>query len=420
MARNLQYPPSVKPGLPRLGETPKGWSRVTFGDVLQVVEREALLNDDDEYQLVVARRNRGGIAPRERLLGREILTKSQFLVNSGDFLISKRQIVHGACGIVPAELHGSVVSNEYAVLHSRDGLNLKYLEYYTHSLHFQQTCFHSSVGVAVEKMIFRLDEWLQHEFDLPPRRVQDYFVDVLSTWDQAISEVQALIAATLQVKAGLAQELLTGQRRLPGFSDPWHHHNLDNVATVLFSNVDKKSTPGEQTVQLCNYMDVYHNNEISLGMPFMLATATDAEIAKFAIKRWDVIITKDSETPDDIAKPAVVTEDLPGVICGYHLAIVRCNSHAHGPFIAQLFRLPRIRREFMKIANGATRYGLGQASLGKLSIELPSVDEQLRIAQVLGASDREVVLLQRTLTLLVQQQRGLLQKLVTGQGKVKA
>lgn len=417
MARNLSFPPSVKPGIPRLGETPKGWSRVTFGDVLQLVQREADLDDDTDYQLIVARRNRGGIAARECLKGRDILTKTQFSVHSGDFLISKRQIVHGACGIVPPDLDGSIVSNEYAVLHARNGLNLKYLEYYTHSMYFQQTCFHASVGVAVEKMIFRLDEWLRHEFNLPPMHVQERVVTILSAWDRAIDGTQRLAAAKRRLKYSLAQGLLTGDRRLPGFTEAWQRYSLGDVAGLIFSNVDKKSTGGERPIRLCNYTDVYYHDEITPDLPFMQATATEEEIKKFGLKKWDVIITKDSETPDDIAVPALVTEDLPGVICGYHLAIVRCNSKAHGPYLAHVFRTSRVRQELMKIANGATRYGLGQSWLSKLPVELPDTREQLQIAAVLGTINKEIRALERTHSLLVEQKNGLMQKLFSGHVK---
>ena len=58
----------------------------------------------------------------------------------------------------------------------------------------------------------------------------------------------------------------------------------------------------------------------------MKATAKQSEIDKYTLYVGDVIITKDSETPGDIAIPALVSEDLNGVVCGYHLAIVRTKK----------------------------------------------------------------------------------------------
>src|SRR5580692_12415557 len=121
MARTRLYPPSVDAGFPDLPPTPEGWRRTTFGEVLEVVERSTKLAPDATYKLLTAKRNRGGIALRGELLGREILTKTQFEAKAGDFLISRRQIIHGACGVVPNELDGAVVSNEYSTLRTRAG-----------------------------------------------------------------------------------------------------------------------------------------------------------------------------------------------------------------------------------------------------------------------------------------------------------
>jgi type I restriction enzyme, S subunit len=153
--RNSSYPASVQPGIPKLVPLPSGWSRARYGDLLYEVQRPVKLNDNQEYQLVTAKRSRGGIIARQRLRGEQIKTPTQFFIRTGDFLISRRQIVHGACGVVPPELDGAIASNEYGVLHAHKALDLDYFRHFTHSVYFQQTCFHSSVGVHVEKMIFR-------------------------------------------------------------------------------------------------------------------------------------------------------------------------------------------------------------------------------------------------------------------------
>jgi type I restriction enzyme S subunit len=59
---------------------------------------------------------------------------------------------------------------------------------------------------------------------------------------------------------------------------------------------------------------------IAEGIDFMPATASDDQIARFTLRAGDTLITKDSETADDIAVSAFVPVDLPGVLCGYHPA----------------------------------------------------------------------------------------------------
>src|SRR4030065_2733523 len=119
----------------------------------------------------------------------------------------------------------------------------------------------------------------------------------------------------------------------------WDSKRLKYVASVQPSNVDKKTVEDELPVLLCNYMDVYKNEFIDSSINFMEATATEAEIAKFKIKKGDMLVTKDSETPDDIANPAFVKDDFENVICAYHLTQIRPNrSELIGEYLFRLFQ----------------------------------------------------------------------------------
>ena len=139
MGRVNGYPESVQPGIPRLSKVPDGWEQAPLGKYLKDIRRTAKLEDDRLYRPVTVKRGRGGVVEREHLYGREIKVKSQFQVSAGDFLISRRQIVHGACGLVPDELEGAIVSNEYAVLRSSNAFLLPFLAYLAESVYFQQT-----------------------------------------------------------------------------------------------------------------------------------------------------------------------------------------------------------------------------------------------------------------------------------------
>lgn len=159
---------------------------------------------------------------------------------------------------------------------------------------------------------------------------------------------------------------------------------MDEVADVLFSNVDKLDHDDETPVRLCNYVDVYNNQRITSTIDFMDATAAPREIAKFQIRKNDVISTKDSETPDDIAVTAIVSEDLPNVLCGYHLALIRPRSRQlHAPFLAWLHTSKQFRGQYEAQAVGVTRFGLPQYAFRAARIPLPPRNEQERIAAYL-------------------------------------
>ena len=79
--------------------------------------------------------------------------------------------------------------------------------------------------------------------------------------------------------------------------DGWRMVRLGDVAEIRFSNVDKRTSPDETPVRLCNYTDVFYNRRITAGMDLMEASATDTERIKWQLQQGDVLFTKDSETP---------------------------------------------------------------------------------------------------------------------------
>lgn len=184
-----QYPKSVKAGIPKLSDSKPGWTKRPIGELFAVVTRPVDMQDETVYSLVTVKRSRGGVTEREELLGKKIAVKSQFYVEAGDFLISKRQIVHGACGFVPAELSGSIVSNEYSVLHCKDTILPEFLTYLMHTPYFQQTCFHSSIGVHVEKMIFKLEDWFKWNIYLPSKEEQKKIAGFLNLVDDKLNKL---------------------------------------------------------------------------------------------------------------------------------------------------------------------------------------------------------------------------------------
>jgi type I restriction enzyme S subunit len=103
-------------------------------------------------------------------------------------------------------------------------------------------------------------------------------------------------------------------------------------------------------------------------MEFMAATASSDQIAKFTLREGDTIITKDSETADDIAIGAYVPADLPGVVCGYHLSMVRPMADSDGAFVKRLFDSVYAKSRFAFLANGLTRVGLGQYELDTVEL----------------------------------------------------
>ena len=194
----------------------------------------------------------------------------------------------------------------------------------------------------------------------------------------------------------------------------WPTYKLRNIADVRVSNVDKKTSNAEIPVKLCNYMDVYANDYVTKSIDFMAASASRSEIERFRLQAGDVIITKDSETPDDIGVPAVVTDSIDGLVCGYHLALIRPRSDVIDPiYLAKQISTAPVSRYFASNASGSTRFGLPISVIEATRIPVAPKPEQTKIAAVLFTLDRAI---EQTEALIAKQQRiktGLMQDLLT-------
>ena len=201
--------------------------------------------------------------------------------------------------------------------------------------------------------------------------------------------------------------------------ESWQVKPLRATTDCVVSNVDKLSVDYEIPVRLCNYTDVYNNDFIFPNLDFMQATATEDEIGKFGLRVGDVVITKDSESWDDIGVPALVRETADDLVCGYHLALLRPRLHQllAGEFLFRCLQAKPIQVQLELAANGVTRFGLPKSKIGTVILPVPPLPTQRSIADYL---DRETARLdglleekERLVELLAEKRRGLITRAVT-------
>ncbi|WP_375492576.1 restriction endonuclease subunit S [uncultured Nostoc sp.] len=198
----------------------------------------------------------------------------------------------------------------------------------------------------------------------------------------------------------------------------WDIGILSNYVQIIASNVDKKKYEDEMKVLLCNYTDVYYNRFITSTIDFMEASATKSEVEKFSLEINDVLITKDSETPDDIAVPSLVNEEIPNLVCGYHLSILRpLMDKLDGKYLLFSIISTSIKSQFSSLATGITRYGLSYKHIKNINICVPPLQEQKAIASFLDRKTATIDILiakkQRLIQLLEEKRTALINQAVT-------
>ncbi len=319
------------------------------------------------------------------------------LCRPGDIVINTLWAWMAALG---ASRHAGIVSPAYGVYrpHRADSFNPAYLDYLLRTRAYVAEYIGRSTGIRASRLRLYPNQFLDIPLLQPPRPEQDQIVAYLRAQDAHIARfIQAkrdLIKLLTEQKLRIIDQAVTrgldagvtlkpsGIEWLGEVPEHWEVAFIKHIADVRFSGVDKHSHDHETPVRLCNYTDVYKNDRITDDMELMRATATAAEIARLTLKAGDVILTKDSETPDDIGVPAWVPEDLPGVVCAYHLGLLRpVPDCVLGEFLFRAIGSARTAQQFHVLATGVTRFALGKHDVKNAIIALPPVEEQKAICR---------------------------------------
>lgn len=255
---------------------------------------------------------------------------------------------------------------------------------------------------------------------VPPLSEQQKIAEVLSTWDKAIEKQSQLIEKLELRKKGLMQQLLTGKKRLPGFSGEWKNIKLGEIGNTYNGLSGKNKNDFEQgNTRFIPYINVFSNEKIdtkNLGYVHI-----DSEELQNTVKYGDIFFTTSSETPDEVGMASVLLEQLDNTylnsFCfGYRLK----NFLTLNPFFAAyFFRTENFRHYMIKLAQGSTRFNISKKKVMKLKIKLPSIDEQNEIVKILNSINNEIDLDNRKLKDLYHQKYGIMQQLLTGKKRVK-
>ncbi len=394
MAAQATYPAYQESGLPWSPRVPRGWRVLRNG---RLFAHRVQTGFPDLPILEVSLRTGVRVRDMENLKRKQVMSQKEKYKRAakGDIAYNMMRMWQGALGPAPVD---GLVSPAYVVVKPFEEANSAYFSYLFRTDAYMREVNKFSRGIVADRNRLYWDEFKQMPSLVPPRPEQDQIVAYLRAQDIHIARLikakRDLIGLLTEQKLRIIDHAVTrglnasvalrpsGVDWLGDVPGHWDIALLKHVADVRFSGVDKHSHDHEIPVRLCNYTDVYKNDKITDDMDLMRATATAGEIARLTLKAGDVIITKDSETPDDIAVPAWVPEGLPGVVCAYHLGLLRPDpGRIEGEFLFRAIGSARIAEQFHVLATGVTRFALGKHDVKNAVIALPPVEEQKAICK---------------------------------------
>jgi len=193
------------------------WKKYRIEELFDKVYRYVEWDDKSIYKLVSVRRRFGGLFERGDFFGHQIEVKKIKSIYHNDFLISKRQVSHGAWGIVSPEFHDRKVSDEYDCLIIKDveKLFIEFWDWFSQMPIMRHHAFLASNGVHIEKLIFDFDTFKRRRVLIPfSVEEQTAIAHVLQAADKEIQLLKAKTDKLRKQKKGMMQLLLTGKKRL--------------------------------------------------------------------------------------------------------------------------------------------------------------------------------------------------------------
>lgn len=224
------------------------WVEKSIGTILSEVKRSITLEDNQQYELITVKRRNGGVVSRGHLFGKDILVKNYSQLQAGDFIISKRQVVHGATGIIPAKLDNAIVSNEYLVAVGNSEISAEFLTIISSLPDMKRKFFLSSYGVDIEKLFFDAEDWKKRGITIPGTVEQSQICAFFKELDRLIELHQHKHEKLVALKHAMQQRMFPQsgatkpEIRFKGFEEDWEIRTVSDICGESYGGGTPKTS----------------------------------------------------------------------------------------------------------------------------------------------------------------------------------
>lgn len=403
----------------------KGWNVSRIGDLVDRVVNPVDVDRVATYQEIGVRSHGNGIFYKASVSGEELGNKRVFWVEPDCFVVNIVFAWEQAMAKTTEAERGMIASHRFPMYRPKTGcLDLDYLLLFFYTSYGKHLLNLASPGGAGRNKTLGQEAFQELSIPLPPLPEQRKIAEILGTWDEAIRLTAELIAAKQQRKKGLMQRLLTGEVRFPEFigSDSkqsakyfqipadWSLVKIGNLASqITTKNVNDQQLP----VLSCTKHDGLVDSLEYFGRQIFsddISTYKVVQRGQFAY------------ATNHIEEGSIGYQDK------YDMAVIspmytvfQTDSTVDDRFLYRVLKTETYRQIFELNTNASVnrRGSLRWKEFSKIQVPIPSLEEQRRIADFFEACDMEINLLQQKLTALQQQKKGLMQRLLTGEVRVK-
>jgi type I restriction enzyme S subunit len=298
------------------------------------------------------------------------------LVQPNDLIMNPLGKPHGSIGMSTVT---GITSPAYWVLRCNEGYDPQYLHYLLRSELMINEFKRRSKNLPPNQFDLPWEQFREIDFKFPSLENQVHIARFLNKQIISIDTFLNLRKQQLLINSKLVNSIISSQ-----LSEFKELRKLKYLADIKVSNVDKHSDDAESRVYLCNYVDVYKHRFVTSEIDFMPATASPEQIRSFGLRKGDVLFTKDSETAEDIAMTALVTEDVEDLVLGYHCGLLRATNLIP-EYLYWVMQSRYVQNQFAIAATGVTRVGLKLFDIGEVLIPFADQRSQSNVVSELAS-----------------------------------
>ena len=338
--------------------------------------------------------------------------KKDNLLKNGDLIMADASEDYEGIGVT-VSIHGLSDNKVVGGLHTfvlRDNKGITdeyYRQYIFRSPVLRNTLQKVANGVSVYGI--SKTEISKVLLPIPPIQEQNRIVSVLETWDKALEKLKEKIEIKKQIKKGLMQDLLTGKNRLKEFSDKWDAKKIYEVFDIKKgSGLSKEKLDNNGKLKCILYGELYTTyNEVIYKVKSKININEGTPSNK-----GDILIPASTTTRAiDLAIASCLSMD--NIMLGGDINILRPKRKVDSRFFA--YYLTHAKKHYLaRLAQGVTIVHLYGSDFKKLKIEIPIIEEQTKIAEILISSEKEIEKLKEKLSIIKDQKKYLLDNLTTG------
>lgn len=367
---------------------PVGWSVDEFGKIAFLSKEKYIPSPNEHMKCLELEHLEKETGQLKGYIDSALQSSAKNRFKKGDVLYGKLRSYLKKYTLAPFD---GVCSTEIWVLR---GWQEKLINIYLYLI-IQTNKFNTACSVSTGTHMPRADwEYVSNiPFMYPPLPEQEKIAEILSCWDEGIEKLSALIEKKKLQKKALMQKLLTAKIRLPGFTDPWKNVKLGDVCKISTgeSNREDSSLDGKYTFFDRSQEVRTSNRYLFDGEAIIVAGEGQDFVPKYFFGKFDL----------------------------HQRSYCLMNfENIFGKFL--FFLLSLNKNYFLQQAVGSTVKSLRLPMFLKMKLYLPSsLAEQKAIADILSKADAEIELLNKKLAAFNLEKKAMMQKLLTGQIRVK-